>query len=67
VLVALPALSIPLGAIPAGGSTSAGFTVQELGAGVESALLFLQPVLIAATGSIAVGTPAPLVLLDSSF
>ena len=66
VLVALPASSIPLGAIPAGGSTSVGFTVQELGAGVESALVFLQPVLIGASGSIAVGTPAPLVLLDAA-
>ncbi|MBM3976281.1 MAG: hypothetical protein FJ299_04745 [Planctomycetes bacterium] len=65
-VLAPPAVLVPLGVLPAGGSSSIPFTPGELGAGIESVLLRAQVVALdPATLQVTLGAPSALVLLDA--
>jgi hypothetical protein len=62
-----PPVVLNLGTIPAGGTLNAAIPSFDLGAGVESRSYFLQALHRLPNGERVLGSPASVVVLDSSF
>jgi hypothetical protein len=66
-LVAVPFLLMIMGTVPASGSLSQSLAFPDLGPGVESALLFTQPLFLGTDGSLTLGSPFTAIVLDGAF
>jgi hypothetical protein len=65
--IGIPQLTQPLGVMPTLGTMNQFFTISELGAGVSWVPLFLQAAHVAPTGSVLLGEPTMIALLDAAY
>jgi hypothetical protein len=65
--IGIPQLMLPLGVFPITGKLRQTFAIAELGAGVSWVPLFLQAAHVAPTGSVLLGPPTMIALLDAAY
>ena len=67
VLVVSASTVIDLGTLPGPGSLTFSATVPQLGAGVESLIVYVQPLTLDPQGHKVLGVPSAMLMLDDSF